>query len=515
MDSQDLFQPFTLSITLLIIFIIWQWIRPNPLSYIPSPPGLPILGNMFQINPTKPRLTFQKWALQYGGAYRIRTIAVGEVVVVSSYDTIHEILTVNGRAFSDRPNFFRIKYTMGEMLSFRNNDASWRKLRKLSHSYLKQFGDEMSKMEDILHEVADRMIADLEATSSSPVNIMGALREASFLSISVILLGRVVDTQNPLLRMLMKYEKALIECVSPLRFDMVMLDNFPWLIHFPLASSKELKAYVTLQDEVWDTIKQDQIHSAYDSLTKLLLTYVGDEASGSPDDRRQSGLTDVEAGHTCLNIIVAGMATTSTVMFCIINTLAYRQDVQEKIHSEILKAFAATNSRSTSLAQRPLMPYLRATILETLRHFSVTPLGGALHVARGDTELKGCGAIPKGTAFIINMWSLHHEKAFWGDPEKFRPERFLDENGELLPADHPNRKRLLPFSAGPRGCLGEVFAMARLFLWTSALVNKFVISTTTGHDPEWMNPDRHTDDSVILLPMACEVIFTPRTQHSY
>ncbi len=403
---------------------------------------------------------------------------------------------------------------MGEMISFRNNNDSWRRLSKITHSYLKQFGDGMSKLEGILHEVVDRMIADLEGTSSSPINIMGTLKEASFHSIAVLLLGGRIDTHNPLMERLMKYEKALIKCMAPLRFDMVMLDKFPLLIHFPLASSNELKAFVKLQDNVWGIIKQDQKHSAYDSLTQLLLTHVGDETSGSADDSN-SRLTDVETGHSCLNLIVAGMATTSTVMYYIINTLAYRQDIQDKIRTEILKAFAATKSRSISLAQKSMMPYLRATILETLRHFSVAPFGGVLHMTREGTELKGYGAIPKGTTFIINTWSLHHEKAFWGDPEKFRPERFLDGDGELLAADHPNRKHLLPFGAGPRVCIGEVFAMARLFMWTSTLVNKFVISRAAGYDPEWMNPDRHGDDSVLLRPLPCEVIFTPRVQHSY
>ena len=505
----ELLETFTFLSLSLICWIIWKWIRPNPLSYIPSPPGLPILGNMFQINPTKPRLTFQKWALQYGGAYRVHTIAIGEVVVVSSYDTIHEVLTVNGAAFSDRPNYFRVKYILGETLGCRNNDALWRRLRKISHSYLKQFGDGMSKLEAILHEVVDRMIVDLEAANSSPINIMGTLREASFHSISVILLGRVVDTQNPLLNMLMKYNKTVVECIAPLRFDMMMRDNFPWMIHFPLASSKELKAFVRLQNDIWSMIKQDQIQSDYDSLPKLLMPYLRDDTSGSSDDRR-SGFTDVQAGHSCLSLIFAAVNSTSTAMYYVINALAYRQDIQDKIRSEILKAFTATNSMSISLAQKHMMPYLRATILETLRHFTVTPLAALLHAAREDTKLKGYGAIPKGTVFIINMWSLHHEKAFWGDPEKFRPERFLDEDGELLAADHPNRKHLVPFGAGPRVCVGEMFAMARLFLWTSALVNKFVISTAAGCDPEWMDPDRHGDDSVVLRPLPCDVIFIRR-----
>ncbi len=427
------------------------------------------------------------------------------------YDTIHEVLTVNGVAFSDRPSFFRLEYTIGDMIGTKNNDASWRTLRKLSHSYLKQFGDGMSNLEDILQGAVERMVIDLEATNSCPVNVMGILKEAAFCSLSVLLLGRVVDTHNPLLKMLMKYEKAAVRCFAPVRLDMVMLDSFPWLIHFPLSTSKELKSFVKLQDDVWSVIKRDQKETDYDSFTKLLLKYVSDDTSGSADNR-QFELTDKEAGQTCLSLIVAGMVSTSTAMYYIINSLAYRQDIQDKIRTEVLKVCAATNRTSVSLAQKSKMPYLRATILETLRYFTVTPLGAAIHVAREDTVLKGYGAIPKGTTFMVNTWSLHHERAFWGDPEKFRPERFLDEDGKFLAADHPNRKHLLPFSAGPRVCVGEVFAMARLFLWTSTLVNKFVISTAAGCDPEWMDADRHDDDSLVLQPLPCDVIFTPHVQ---
>jgi hypothetical protein len=46
------------------------------------------------------------------------------------------------------------------------------------------------------------------------------------------------------------------------------------------------------------------------------------------------------------------------------------------------------------------------------------------------------------TAVFVNMWSFHNDIGFWGDPEKFRPERFLDEKGQLL------KDYSLPFGAG-------------------------------------------------------------------
>ncbi len=355
------------------------------------------------------------------------------------------------------------------------------------------------------------MIADFEATDSSPVDVMETLKEAALYSISVLLLGRAVDRQDPLLKMLMKYESDLAHSLSPVRLGMFLMDKFPCLIHLPLPNSKELKAFVKLQDDLWQIIKDNQRHSEYDSLTKILLENVARNngaLTGTAEDRK-SRITDLEAGLTCLTLIFAGIITTSISMYCMIGTLPCRQDVQDKIRTEVFKVLAVTKKKQVTLAEKPMMPYLRATIEETLRHFTVSP-AAAFHAAKEDTELKDCGPIPKGTACVVNAWALHHDKAFWGDPEYFRPERFLDENGDFLLADHPNRKHMLAFGAGPRVCLGETFAMARLFLWTSALVNKFVIRKAPGVTSGWMDPYQHEDDCAFLKPQPCDVIFSAR-----
>ncbi len=440
------------------------------------------------------------------------TVGASNIVVLSSYDFIYEVLLTKGIIFSDRMDFFRLKYAMkGSMMAMKNYDASCRMLRKLCHRYMKQFGDGMSKIEGILHHAAERMIADFEATNSTPVDTMETLKEAALYSISVLLLGRAVDRQDPLLKMLMKYENDFTECLSPVRPGMVLLDKFPCMIHLPLPNSKEFKAFVKLQDNLWQIIKENQRHSEYDSLTKLLLENVARDdggTSGTTDDR-ESGITDLEAGLTCLNLIFAGIITTSINMYCMVGALACREDVQNKIRAEVLNALAVTGKKQVTLAERSMMPYLRATIVETLRHFSAVTSAG-FHVAKGETELTGCGPIPKGTVIYVNTWALHHEKTFWEDPENFRPERFLDEDGEFLPADHANRKHVVGFGAGPRVCIGETFAMARLFLWTSALVTKFVINKGAGVAPDWMDPNRHADNGMVLKILPCDVIFSPR-----
>ena len=68
--------------------------------------------------------------------------------------------------------------------------------------------------------------------------------------------------------------------------------------------------------------------------------------------------------------------------------------------------------------------------------------------------------LPKGTGVLINFWALHNDPNFWEDPSEFRPERFLQENGELA----PRPESFMPFSAGKRVCLGENLSKTMLMI---------------------------------------------------
>ncbi len=509
----DLILSIALYATLLwIIHVVWGYVKPDPLAAIPSPPGFPVLGHLLQINPAKPRFTFHEWARRYGGAFRIRTMLAGETVIVSKYDLIHEILLKKGAAFSNRPETFRMKYIINRnIMSFKNNDVSWRVLRKQSHRYLKQFGDGMSKLEPVLKDVLSQMISEFESKLNVPFSTMGVLKSGALNTMTVLLLGRAIPKEDPLRKLLMQYENDFTSCFGLGHWSYPMLDMFPWLIHLPLPGSKGMKDLLKVQTECWNNIKMNLSLAEHDTLPRVLLDTVSDRGSGlgTKKDKAKTSISEIEAGLSSLVIIIAGTITTSLTLHLLLNTLSFRRDIQEKMSAETKNALSSTNCNRLSLKHRPQMPYVRAVIFETLRYFSITPMGGIVHEAAETVELTGYGTIPKGTLFMINSWALHHDEALWGDPCIFRPERFLGDNGELLPPDHGNRKHLLPFGAGPRVCLGEVLAMTRLFLWTAEIVNKFDIRPAPGCD-NWMDLNNHNDDAIMLIPKPCEVIFTAR-----
>jgi len=121
------------------------------------------------------------------------------------------------------------------------------------------------------------------------------------------------------------------------------------------------------------------------------------------------------------------------------------------------------------------MPYVSATVLEVLRKSSLIPLG-VPHSALTDVDFHGF-TIPKGAIIIANLYDVHYDKAIWGDPEVFCPERFLTSDGKGMDKQH---SIIAPFGIGRRQCLGETLARNNIFLFLASLFQTFNIKEPVG-----------------------------------
>jgi len=129
--------------------------------------------------------------------------------------------------------------------------------------------------------------------------------------------------------------------------------------------------------------------------------------------------------------------------------------------------------RDPSLTDKKSLPYTEATIMEIHRMASIVPFS----LAHGNTEeTYVCEhRIPKGSYVLGNLWAVHHDKDIWGDPEEFRPERFLNEEGCVKKSEH-----LMPFSIGKRNCIGESLAQMEVFLYITSILQHFNITLAPG-----------------------------------
>jgi len=121
------------------------------------------------------------------------------------------------------------------------------------------------------------------------------------------------------------------------------------------------------------------------------------------------------------------------------------------------------------------MPYTAAFIKEVFRISTTAPFAN-FHETTTNVEFHGYW-IPKGTVVIGNLYGANHDEKTWGDPENFRPERFLVKNGKSVPPAP------LSSSVGLRACPGQSYARNSFFLYLVTIVQNFTISFDHAVNP--------------------------------
>ncbi|RXN08244.1 cytochrome P450 2B19-like protein [Labeo rohita] len=143
----------------------------------------------------------------------------------------------------------------------------------------------------------------------------------------------------------------------------------------------------------------------------------------------------------------------------------------ERCHEEIVRVLGY--DRLPSMDDRDKLPYTYATVHEIQRCGNIVPFG-VFHETTQHAKLRGYD-IPKGTVVYTNLTAVLTNKEHWKYPDTFNPENFLDDNGHFFKPES-----FLPFSLGPRICLGESLAKTELFLFITSLLQRIHFSWPPG-----------------------------------
>ncbi|XP_054707932.1 cytochrome P450 4c3-like [Uloborus diversus] len=173
-------------------------------------------------------------------------------------------------------------------------------------------------------------------------------------------------------------------------------------------------------------------------------------------------------------IMAGGHDTTAGTMKWIVYLLGLHPDVQDKVFDEQRSLFQDNPHRPLTYEDTCKMKYTECVIKETLRLFPPLPVFG--RIAQKDIVI-GNQIIPKDSFVAFNVYSLHRNPKVFPEPEKYIPERFLPENSS---GRHPYA--FLPFSAGPRNCVGQKFAMLSMKVQLSHLLRSFKVTSLDHRD---------------------------------
>uniref|UniRef100_A0A8H7N8B9 Cytochrome P450 n=1 Tax=Bionectria ochroleuca TaxID=29856 RepID=A0A8H7N8B9_BIOOC len=232
------------------------------------------------------------------------------------------------------------------------------------------------------------------------------------------------------------------------------------------AKQSKARVFKYIDDYIEKCLKRTETGNSTVEQSNLL-----QELSGAIKDRKM--LRD-----QVLHILLASRDTTASLLSNLFFVLARMPDVYAKLRSEIV---AVVGDSVPDFGQLKELQYLRWCINESLRLHPVIP-SNAREAAK-DTVLPVGGGpegdsplfVRRGTIVLYHVYSMHRDPAVYGrDVEEFRPERW---NG-LRPG-----WAFLPFSGGPRVCIGQQMALMESYHIVVRLVQAFERLEPTDYQP--------------------------------
>ncbi|XP_024946520.1 probable cytochrome P450 4aa1 isoform X2 [Cephus cinctus] len=208
--------------------------------------------------------------------------------------------------------------------------------------------------------------------------------------------------------------------------------------------------------------------SSQNAVKKISLLEFMVEISGKHPE-----FTDEDIINECCTFMLAGQDSVGTATAMTLFLLANHQDWQRNCFEELEEIFGK-DERSPTMKDFRDMKCLEMCIKETLRLFPPVPFFAR---TLGEDVVLGKQVIPAGCGVFIMPYATHRLAHHFPDPHTFNPQRFDPEVSNKM---HPYA--FLPFSAGPRNCIGNKFAMLEMKSMISAIIRKCHLGPVTGKE---------------------------------
>jgi cytochrome P450 len=376
---------------------------------------------------------------------------LGAVIVVSHPEGVRRVLTDNAANYRKGDLQRRI---LGPLLSdglLLTEGAVWRRARRILAPLFTP-----ARMRDLngrMAEVCAARVAGWRLDAGARVlDIDSEMSGLTFDILSATLFSHELGGEAA------GFEKALNRYLSiGARIDPLdVLDAPSWIPRLGRLASYGSAAF--FERKVSELVKARRARlegddtPAHDLLSALLTAR--DETDGS-------GLSDREVAANILTFILAGHETTARTLGWALHLISRSPAVAARLQAEADGFDPDRADWAGSLA------WTRAVIEESMRLFPPAPT--LERTAIGADVIVGEGVQPQtikaGTMVIISPWVLHRHEQLWDDPAAFRPERFLPENRKAI-----DRYAYIPFSAGPRVCIGASFALQEAMIALASIL---------------------------------------------
>jgi len=179
-------------------------------------------------------------------------------------------------------------------------------------------------------------------------------------------------------------------------------------------------------------------------------------------------LTDQQVLADSYMLLFAGHETTAGTLTWAMALLSIHPDVQDKMYKEVVEVLG---DRKPTYSDYDKLKYCLCVFQETLRLYPAVvniPKKTQCEITLGGYK------IPKDTYLNCHIYSVHRNPKYWPEPTKFKPERFED--------NIPHLCSFMPFSVGPRKCIGFQFAKIQAVFVLAMVIRRYSFSVQPGTD---------------------------------
>jgi cytochrome P450 / NADPH-cytochrome P450 reductase len=423
---------------------------------LPGPHGVPVLGNLFDIDTSSPIDTFIGLAREFGPIYKL-TLPAGSRVMVSGVDIVDQMSDDAAWDKNIGPGLKIIQQSVAGagLFSSYTDDPMWHRAHNILMAPFSQqaMREYMPRMLDIAGQLMDKW------ARLNPEEEVNVPQDMTALTVDTIALcgfdyrlnSFYRDTPHPFVQAM---TRVLVEAQKRATLPPVARRLRVRANRHSEEDQEYMKTFV--EGLMRDRRARGSAADNTDLLGRMLTGIDKQSGLGLPDD-------NVVA--QCLTFLVAGHETTSGLLSFAIYYLMKNPDVLAKAEAEVDEVLG--DDAMPTYEQVRNLTYIRQILDETLRLWPTAPM--FVRAPYEDTVLVDKYEIPAGTPVSIVTPMLHRDRGVWGeDAEEFNPEHFTAERKAELP---PNAYK--PFGTGMRACIGRQFALQEATLVLGMLVQRF------------------------------------------
>ncbi|XP_070556067.1 steroid 17-alpha-hydroxylase/17,20 lyase-like isoform X3 [Ptychodera flava] len=354
------------------------------------------------------------------------------------------------------------------------NGKKWKAMRKIGYKAVRNFASGHILEKIVTKEAFPDMKKAVVDKNGEPFDAQSILTLFVYKVMLNVCFGHNYDLDDAEFKNIMQVTKDMNAVFG----NGTLADFEPIFKYIPTEAVRQMKK----MSNTWLTFIQSKVDDHRMNMQKgnvsdVVHDVLKIQVEGQGTDQ---ALTDVNVRQLLSDIFGAAIDTTiNTINWCVAYLVNY-PDVQAKVQKGIDDVIG--KDRLPLLSDKAKLPYCEAVILEVMRIRTIAPLNLARE-ALANTTIGGYN-IPKGTQIWTNLWKLHMDEEYWKEPEKFRPERFLDDEGNA----QKKQESYIPFSAGRRMCIGEVLARNEVFLIFTCLFQQFTFSPVEGKGKPSLDP---------------------------